>query len=204
MPQAPKRKQRDSDAGAGGEVGNGVAAAAREERHREEIIAACEAALECLVPAPPGAAPQTTATAELAELAASTAAAAEAATAVTAAAEIAAAALLTGSGSSSGGSGTPRRLIIFNLFALEGFHIAEALGLPCLAASPCLVPYAPPPGYERRFQRQHPQLYQRLQEEGGGQHQAEGQQQGLAEAAVEDGAGERLSKLGKGGVAVRR
>lgn len=60
-------------------------------------------------------------------------------------------------------------LIVFNLFALEGFHLAEALGLPCLAASPCLVPYAPPAGFERRFQLQHPRLYQRLLAAGEGE-----------------------------------
>lgn len=56
-----------------------------------------------------------------------------------------------------------RSLLIFNLFALEAFHLAEALRIPSLAASPCLVPYAPPAGFEPRFRRAHPQLYQRLQ-----------------------------------------
>ncbi|KAL4436583.1 hypothetical protein ABPG75_003722 [Micractinium tetrahymenae] len=58
---------------------------------------------------------------------------------------------------------TGRALLIFNLFALEAFHLAEALRIPCLAASPCLVPYAPPAGFERRFRLAHPQLYERLQ-----------------------------------------
>lgn len=54
-------------------------------------------------------------------------------------------------------------LVVFNLFALEGFHIAEALGVPCAAASPCLVPYAAPAAFERAFRRAHPQLFEALQ-----------------------------------------
>ena len=54
--------------------------------------------------------------------------------------------------------------IIFNLFALEGFHVAEALGLPCMALSPCLVPYTPPASFERRFKKSSPALYQALQD----------------------------------------
>ncbi|GAB4815972.1 hypothetical protein N2152v2_003018 [Parachlorella kessleri] len=61
------------------------------------------------------------------------------------------------------GEAGPRRLILFNLFALEGFHIAEALGVPCVAASPCLVPYAMPASFERSFQIAHPELYRSLQ-----------------------------------------
>ena len=53
-------------------------------------------------------------------------------------------------------------LLVFNLFALEGFHIAEALAVPCAAVSPCLVPSAPPAGFERRLRAAHPRLYQRL------------------------------------------
>lgn len=32
-------------------------------------------------------------------------------------------------------------LIVFNLFALEGFHLAEHCGVPCMAAAPYVVPY---------------------------------------------------------------
>ena len=53
-------------------------------------------------------------------------------------------------------------LLVFNLFALEGFHVAEELRVPCAAVSPCLVPSAPAAGFERRFRAQHPRLYQRL------------------------------------------
>lgn len=57
-----------------------------------------------------------------------------------------------------------RALIVFNLFALEGFHLAEALGVPCLAVSPCLVPYSPPAAFARRFKKSSAALYQALQE----------------------------------------
>jgi hypothetical protein len=30
-------------------------------------------------------------------------------------------------------------LVVFNLFALEGYHIAEALGVACMAATPCVL-----------------------------------------------------------------
>ncbi len=53
-------------------------------------------------------------------------------------------------------------LLVFNLFGLEGFHVAEALRVPCAAVSPCLVPSAPPAGFERRFWAAHPRLYRRL------------------------------------------
>ena len=33
----------------------------------------------------------------------------------------------------------------------QGFHIAEALDLPCVAAAPCQVPYSCPGGFKRRF-----------------------------------------------------
>lgn len=35
-------------------------------------------------------------------------------------------------------------LIIFNLFSLEGYHIADAFGVPCVCVSPHLVPYKAP------------------------------------------------------------
>lgn len=121
-----------------------------QEQQREELIAACEAALGCTLQAPQ---PQ----ADSAGAAAAGAARESASS--------------PGSGSEIRCSGGPlqrRRLIIFNLFALEGFHIAEALGVPCLAASPCLPPYASPGGFKRRFERVHPHLFSRLQEAEGG------------------------------------
>ncbi len=121
-----------------------------QEQQREELIAACEAALGCTLQAPQ---PQ----ADSAGAAAAGAARESASS--------------PGSGSEIRCSGGPlqrRRLIIFNLFALEGFHIAEALGVPCLAASPCLPPYVPPGGFKRRFESAHPQLFSRLQEAEGG------------------------------------
>ncbi len=49
-----------------------------------------------------------------------------------------------------------------NLFAMEAISIAEALGVPSLALSPCLVPQAPPASLERQLKRQHPALYAAL------------------------------------------
>lgn len=54
-------------------------------------------------------------------------------------------------------------LLVFNLFALEALHIAECLCVPCLAASPCLVPYTFPSSFPRRFRKAWPDLYSRLQ-----------------------------------------
>ena len=56
----------------------------------------------------------------------------------------------------------PPGLIVFNLFALEGFSIAEALAVPCAAASPCLPPQSMPPSLERSLERAEPRLYDRL------------------------------------------
>mmetsp|Transcript_7608 Transcript_7608/g.19376 ORF Transcript_7608/g.19376 Transcript_7608/m.19376 type:complete len:806 (-) Transcript_7608:109-2526(-) len=50
-------------------------------------------------------------------------------------------------------------LIVINLFALEGWHIAEALGCPCAVVSPCVVPYTPPSSFAKRFKRAYPGLY---------------------------------------------
>ncbi|KAL6762927.1 hypothetical protein V8C86DRAFT_2509173 [Haematococcus lacustris] len=53
--------------------------------------------------------------------------------------------------------------LVFNLFALEVWHIAEALGLPCAACHSYQVPYSCPTSFPRRFQAVHPTLYQQLQ-----------------------------------------
>ena len=58
------------------------------------------------------------------------------------------------------------RLIVHNLFALEGFHIAQALGVPSLALSACLVPYGPPADFEARFRWAFPELYLALHSPG--------------------------------------
>ena len=72
------------------------------------------------------------------------------------------------SGSFERGNDENSALVVINLFALEGWHIAEALGVPCVVASPTLVPYTPPSSFVRRFQRAYPGLYRRLldQEDG--------------------------------------
>ena len=49
-----------------------------------------------------------------------------------------------------------------NLFAMEAVSIAEALGVPSLAVSACLVPQAAPASLQRRFRRAHPALHAAL------------------------------------------
>ena len=66
------------------------------------------------------------------------------------------------SSSSSSSSSVRAMMVICNLFSLEALHVAEALGVRCLVASPCLVPYAMPATFERRFARAHPRLLRRL------------------------------------------
>lgn len=59
----------------------------------------------------------------------------------------------------------PRRsLIVFNLFCLEAYHVAEALAVPCTAAQPYLIPYTCPAAFERRFASAHPALHAALRE----------------------------------------
>lgn len=139
--QGEKRKAGEDDS-----VQQG-AADTEQERQREELIEACCAALGCAVPTHAGGF-------EAAQAAAADAAHEEQ------------------RGASSRRSPSCQtlqpqplqRLIVFNLFALgEGFSIAEALGVPCLAASPCLVPYAAPSSLRESFQSEHPQLFERLQ-----------------------------------------
>ena len=64
------------------------------------------------------------------------------------------------------------QLLVFNLFSLEVFHIAEALGVRCLAASPCLVPYSCPAGFRQRFAQQQPELFAALQQAPSGECKA--------------------------------
>ncbi|DBA91028.1 TPA: hypothetical protein ACH3X2_004228 [Trebouxia sp. C0005] len=56
-----------------------------------------------------------------------------------------------------------RTLIIFNLFSLEALHLAEALGISCLAISPCLLPYTAPNSFPRQFSKAWPALLNALQ-----------------------------------------
>uniref|UniRef100_A0A6S8JD36 Erythromycin biosynthesis protein CIII-like C-terminal domain-containing protein n=1 Tax=Dunaliella tertiolecta TaxID=3047 RepID=A0A6S8JD36_DUNTE len=60
----------------------------------------------------------------------------------------------------------PQRIqaIIFNLFALESFSIAEALGgVPCVAAAPYQIPYRCPSGFARGLAHQWPGIYRLLE-----------------------------------------
>ena len=49
--------------------------------------------------------------------------------------------------------------IVFNLFALEAFHVAEALRVPCVAVSPYIMPTSMPAIVKRQFARVLPALY---------------------------------------------
>ena len=50
-------------------------------------------------------------------------------------------------------------LVVINLFAVEGFHIAEALGVPCAIVSPCHIPYDAPRDVVRDIKLGYPGLY---------------------------------------------
>jgi FkbM family methyltransferase len=50
-------------------------------------------------------------------------------------------------------------LVVINLFAVEGFHIAEALGVPCAIVSPCHIPYDAPRNVVRDIKQGYPGLY---------------------------------------------
>ena len=54
-------------------------------------------------------------------------------------------------------------LILCNLAALDGVHLAEALSLPCIALSPGLVPYSLPANFVKQLQSTTPHLYTALQ-----------------------------------------
>ena len=56
-------------------------------------------------------------------------------------------------------------LIVFNLFALVGWQIADLRQIPAIAASPYLIPYSHPESFSRRFRDAHPELYQKLNDE---------------------------------------
>ncbi|XP_048583476.1 sterol 3-beta-glucosyltransferase UGT80B1 [Nematostella vectensis] len=52
--------------------------------------------------------------------------------------------------------------IVFNLFACEGWFIAEYLKVPCIAVSPFAVTRTPPVTFESKFVDAYPDLYERL------------------------------------------
>ncbi len=58
--------------------------------------------------------------------------------------------------------GAGKRLLVHNLFAMEAISIAEALGVPSMALSPCLVPQVAPASLQRHFKREHSALYAAL------------------------------------------
>ncbi|MEW5309820.1 MAG: hypothetical protein WDW38_001675 [Sanguina aurantia] len=63
-----------------------------------------------------------------------------------------------------GTRGVLRPLLVYNLFALEVYHIAEALQVQTVAAAPYCIPYSAPASFERRFKQQLPDLYAALLE----------------------------------------
>lgn len=54
-------------------------------------------------------------------------------------------------------------LIVYNLFSLEGFHLAEAFGLISVAASPCAPPSSAPPGFWDAMAAEDPEFVSSLQ-----------------------------------------
>ncbi|OVA08124.1 UDP-glucuronosyl/UDP-glucosyltransferase [Macleaya cordata] len=54
--------------------------------------------------------------------------------------------------------------IVINLFALEGWNLAELFQVRCVVAAPYVVPYSAPSSFERQFKKELPLLYSYLQE----------------------------------------
>lgn len=159
--QAGKRKQPAGEAPEGAAAASAAATGAAgaaagapgqpswvdEDSHREELISACECALGLRLPRYTGSG-SSGGSSSRAELWARGSSEQPGIT-INEAPAVAAATLqpvIDGSSSpavaaepSSSGYDCSMRLIIFNLFGLEGYHIAEALGVPCVAASPCQV-----------------------------------------------------------------
>ncbi|GBF95250.1 hypothetical protein Rsub_08281 [Raphidocelis subcapitata] len=67
-----------------------------------------------------------------------------------------------------GGARPSGRLVVFNLFALEAYSIAQALGVGCVAAHPYPPPAAPPASFERRLAAAYPSLHAVLRAAGRG------------------------------------
>ncbi|KZV20791.1 hypothetical protein F511_30433 [Dorcoceras hygrometricum] len=55
-------------------------------------------------------------------------------------------------------------LIIINLFALEGWSLAELFQIRCVVAAPYVIPYSAPSSFERQFQKELPLLYEYLRD----------------------------------------
>lgn len=54
--------------------------------------------------------------------------------------------------------------IVINLFALEGWSLAELFQVRCVVAAPYVVPYSAPSSFEHRFRQELPLLYKYFQE----------------------------------------
>ncbi|KAJ8529825.1 hypothetical protein K7X08_036660 [Anisodus acutangulus] len=55
-------------------------------------------------------------------------------------------------------------VIAINFFALEGWSLAELFQVHCVVVAPYVVPYSAPSSFERQFRKEHPDLYNHLQE----------------------------------------
>ncbi|CAM9436501.1 unnamed protein product, partial [Hapterophycus canaliculatus] len=53
-------------------------------------------------------------------------------------------------------------LVVFNMFALEGYHIADAFNVPSVVCHPYLTATAMPSAFPRRMRRVYPSLFRRL------------------------------------------
>lgn len=58
--------------------------------------------------------------------------------------------------------GSQRVLVAHNLFALDAVHICEAMGWPCVALSPYVMPSRPPLGFNAWLQEVYPDFWRRL------------------------------------------
>ncbi|XP_004230516.1 sterol 3-beta-glucosyltransferase UGT80B1 isoform X1 [Solanum lycopersicum] len=63
-----------------------------------------------------------------------------------------------------GDSSVEGDVIAINFFALEGWSLAELFQVRCIVVAPYVVPYSAPSSFERQFRKEHPGLYNHLQE----------------------------------------
>ncbi|KAH0733649.1 hypothetical protein KY289_004837 [Solanum tuberosum] len=63
-----------------------------------------------------------------------------------------------------GDSSVEGDVIAFNFFALEGWSFAELFRVRCIVVAPYVVPYSAPSSFVRQFRKEHPGLYNHLQE----------------------------------------
>ena len=54
-------------------------------------------------------------------------------------------------------------LIVFNLFAMSAYHVAEWRGVACAAVSPYMIPYDKPSTFSKSFANAYPHLHQKLE-----------------------------------------